>query len=150
LGWENDAGESLDYLESGRNYRLVLHYRCPTGLPPSAPVSVSFALLDTNGHVLINHRNDFTAELFEAIPPTGEFVCRVPKLPLAHGEYLLNLYVGTGRGPCDSLVDAARVVVQPGDFFGTGHLGDPSFCRTFVEASWDLRGGSDPPLAGKE
>jgi lipopolysaccharide transport system ATP-binding protein len=141
VSWEGPAGEQLRFLKSGQDCRLILHYESGAGGPPQSPVVVSFALLDLNGQVLLNHRNDFTAELFEGVPATGAFVCRIPKLPLAHGEYSLNLYVGTGSAACDRIRGATRVIVEPGDYFGTGHHGDPAFCKTLVEASWICRAG---------
>jgi lipopolysaccharide transport system ATP-binding protein len=137
--WENAAGERLPFLRSGQDCRLVLRYRCAAGGPPRMPVVVSFALLDANGQVIVNHRNDFTAELFENVSRTGAFVCCIPRLPLADGNYSLNLFIGTAGRPCDSIADAASVIVERGDFFRTGHGGDPAFCKTLLDASWGCR-----------
>jgi lipopolysaccharide transport system ATP-binding protein len=136
VDWAGPSGEPVRFLKSGQDCRFVLHYESAPGGPPQGSVVVSLALVDLNGQVLLNHRNDFTAELFERIPAAGAFVCRFPKLPLAQGEYSINLYVGTGPVACDRIRDAARVIVEPGDYFGTGHHGDPAFCKTFCEARW--------------
>ncbi|MDB5305835.1 MAG: transporter, ATP-binding protein [Gemmataceae bacterium] len=136
VAWENNSGDLLQNLRSGEDCRLILHYRCAATETLRSPVVVSFALLDVNGQVVMNHRNDFTAQVFESLPNTGRFVCEISKLPLAEGSYSLNLFVGTDNSPFDSLADVGVVTVERGDFFGTGHCGDPMFCKVFVDASW--------------
>jgi lipopolysaccharide transport system ATP-binding protein len=135
--WEDKDGRPIMVLRSGQDYSLVLDYTCPAGFRKE--VVVSFGILDLSGQVLLNHRNDFVSQVFSDIPPRGQFLCRIPKLPLARGNYVLNLYVGTASGPCDSIAGAACVTVEAGDYFGTGHPGDPAYCKTLMEGDWRLR-----------
>ncbi len=61
-----------------------------------------------------------TGEDFDRLPPGGQLVCRVPRLPLPPGTYLLDLNARVAGVQADRVRDAARLEVAPGDFFGTG------------------------------
>ncbi len=61
-----------------------------------------------------------TGQDFDKIPGQGRFVCRVPRLPLAPGTYLVDIMARALNHPTDKVFGAARLEVAPGDFYGTG------------------------------
>jgi homopolymeric O-antigen transport system ATP-binding protein len=138
LHWETYEGERVSVLRSGGNYKLVLAYECPD-CSSKNDVLVSFVIKDPSGFFLLLHQTNFSNQTFDQIPPKGLFVCRLPRLPLGAGEYLLNIFVGINEWPCDELNDAAKVTVEYGDFFGTGHPGRPTLCKVLVNCDWELR-----------
>ncbi len=138
LHLEDSNGQMISVLRSGEDSHLVFSYECPDGLSKKN-VIVSFAIKDSWGIVLLHHRTNFNNQNFYQIPPKGQFICQIPKLPLAPGEYSINIFVGINEKPCDLMEDAAKLTVEAGDFFGTGHQGMPALCRILVEGNWRLR-----------
>jgi lipopolysaccharide transport system ATP-binding protein len=137
LHWETLSGQVVPTLRSGEDYKLVLTYECPDGMPKNRAL-VCFGIKDHSGIFLILHQTNFTNQSFEEIPSRGHFICRIPRFPLAAGEYSFNLFVGTGDEACDSIEDGAMLTVEPGDFFGTGYPGRPALCRVLTECKWEL------------
>ena len=135
---ENSNGQIIPILRSGEDAWLVLSYECPDGLE-KRNVVVSFGIRDGRGVYLIHHRTNFSNQNFCRISPEGQFVCRIPKMPLAPGEYSVSIFVGINEETCDLIEDAARLTVEVGDFFGTGHQGMPEICQVLVEGDWELR-----------
>ena len=138
IHWETIEGENVDVLRSGGDYNLVLSYECPDGIAKD-DVVVSFGIKDRLGSFLLLHRTDFSDENFSSIPPQGAFRCRIPKLPLTAGEYVVNLFVGISERPCDSIENAAKLIVEYGDFYRTKHPGTPALCKFLIDCKWDLQ-----------
>jgi lipopolysaccharide transport system ATP-binding protein len=135
---EDSKGHVVPALRSGEDSYLVIGYECADG-SSKKNVVVSFAIKDSWGAVLLHHRTNFSNQNFLQIPPKGEFICRIPRLPLAPAEYSINIFVGINEEPCDLIEDAAKMNVEPGNFFGTGHQGWPTLCRILVEGDWNVR-----------
>jgi lipopolysaccharide transport system ATP-binding protein len=139
LHFEASDGSVTPVLRSGEDYNLVLGYACPDGRE-KRNVMVSFAIKDHLGTVLIHHRSRFSNQNFEVIPARGTFVCRIPELPLAEGEYSISIFVGfSNEEACDLVEDAARFSIEGGDFFGTGQQVPASFCRVLTKCNWEFR-----------
>jgi lipopolysaccharide transport system ATP-binding protein len=137
LHWERNGGQMVPALMSGEDYRLILSFRS-NGSSRMRDVLVSIAIHDLMGHPHLLHQTDFTNSNFSFEAFEGKFICKIPKFPLAEGEYTINIYVGIGEATCDSLNDAARIVVERGNFFGTNHPGRPHLCKTLKECFWEL------------
>lgn len=141
IHWETIEGENVDVLRSGGDYNLVLSYECPDGIAKD-DVVVSFGIKDRLGSFLLLHRTDFSDENFSSIPPQGRFRCRIAKLPLTAGEYVVNLFVGISDRPCDSIENAAKLIVEYGDFYRTKHAGTPALCKFLIDCKWELQSRS--------
>ncbi len=137
LHWERCNGQKVSTLSTGEDYKLVLSFQSH---PPSTwqNVLVSFAIYDPMGICYLLHQTDFTHSNFHLESSHGRFICRIPKFPLVEGEYTINIFVGIGTETSDSLADAARVIVERGDFFGTSHPGRPNLCKTLKECFWEV------------
>jgi lipopolysaccharide transport system ATP-binding protein len=138
LHWETSEGETVSMLRSGGDYKLVLTYECSDGLSQKN-IFASFGIKDHLGMFLLLHQTNFNNHDFRVVPGRGRFVCRILKLPLAAGEYSMNVFVGTNEEVCDGIEDAAMVSVEYGDFFGTGHPGAPTLCKVLTECHWELQ-----------
>jgi lipopolysaccharide transport system ATP-binding protein len=135
--WEDSHCQPTPILQSGGDYRYLLEYVCPDGLPKRR-VTCALLLKDAIGTPVLHHQSDFSGDDFEQIPPRGRFVCVVPQLPVAPGHYLINLHVGIGQTACDSIADADEIDIEFGDFYRTGQPPRPDICRTLVKCSWKL------------
>ena len=50
---------------------------------------------------------------------SGAIICRIPRLPLIEGHYLIDVGVSVNRGCADRIQAALEFAVGQGDFFGT-------------------------------
>ncbi len=132
--WQDDTGQNVGHLVSGKDYNLVLEYSAPKYI--DGKVQVSFALKDYQHNNLILHHSDFNDDDFESVPASGKFICQIPKLPLAQGRYLVNIYVGIDGVESDSINDASSIAVEYGNYFGTGHPGRPELCHYLSDCRW--------------
>jgi homopolymeric O-antigen transport system ATP-binding protein len=118
-----DAEFSLAYVSDGSDLRHV---------------SVEFVVSTMNGECILLLNNNMTGTEFRALPPSGWIRCSVRRLPLTPGQYSLNLYCTVDGILADWVQQAALLVVEPGDFFGTGHLPPASHGGVLVEQTWEI------------
>jgi lipopolysaccharide transport system ATP-binding protein len=82
--------------------------------------------------------NDLVGIEFSDVPERGKFVCHIDRLPLAAGSYSVNLYCTVNGTLADWVIDAARISVEQGDYFGTGRLTPPSHSKVLIPHTWNL------------
>jgi lipopolysaccharide transport system ATP-binding protein len=80
-----------------------------------------------------------TGQDFDKIPGRGSFVCRVPRLPLAPGTYLVDIMARALNHPTDKVFSAGRLEVAPGDFYGNGRSLQ-GVGTVLCDHSWRLEG----------
>jgi lipopolysaccharide transport system ATP-binding protein len=67
---------------------------------------------------------------------TREYVCRIPRLPLAPGLYHWNVLVSAGGRMQDHVYSAATLDVLPGDFYRTGQSTPSAGGAVLVDHDW--------------
>jgi lipopolysaccharide transport system ATP-binding protein len=87
---------------------------------PLKNVRVAVTVLDSLGSRIFATDTRLVNADFGELPPAGELVCAIPDLPLATGRYQLMLWAMVGDSVADHLEDAATLVVEEGNVFGTG------------------------------
>jgi lipopolysaccharide transport system ATP-binding protein len=147
LHFEHLDGSIAPVLRSGEDYILVLSYHCPDG-HQKRNVVVSFAIKDHLGTVLIHHRSNYSNQNFDVIPPRGSFICGIADLPLAEGEYSVDIFVAVSEEACDFVEGAARFSIEGGDFFGTGQQAHAAYCRVLKKCNWAFRSTVVAEIAG--
>ena len=75
-----------------------------------------------------------------SLTTVGSIRCRVPRLPLPAGHYVLNLMGASGGTPADWVQRACELTVAEGDFFGSGRRLPDSHQTVLVEQEWGLAG----------
>ncbi|MBM3301533.1 MAG: ABC transporter ATP-binding protein, partial [Deltaproteobacteria bacterium] len=126
---------------SGGDVEIRLHFEVRSGVA-AKNVLVGF-LLSTNldTPVFLQH-SGLTNTDFGALPARGVFVCRIPRLPLVPGRYLITFSVladrGVGGNYLDSVRNAAELQVVEGDFYGSGVLPNNPRAASLVDAAWHL------------
>ena len=138
--WVEDAqGRKLSSVLSGQATKLVATYELASGVVLQRP-AFSFALYTPHGAPVTQFGNGESGDVFAGpIPRSGRVECLIPKLPLNVGRYSINVLAVTGP---DSEVEdwvpaAASLVVEPGNFFGSGKL-SPSKFLFMVDHAWKL------------
>ena len=105
---------------------------------PAANVDISVGLFASRGEGSGFLGNALVGTDLGVLPKTGEIVCRLPRCPLLPGTYTLNLYCTINGIVADWIVEAARVDVAEGDYFGTGRLPTPGYGHTAVDHTWAI------------
>jgi lipopolysaccharide transport system ATP-binding protein len=108
---------------AGRPLEIALGYAAAR-LEPLKNVRVSLLVLDSLGTRVFAVDTRMVNADFAELAPAGELVCEIADLPLAAGRYQLNLWATVGDEVADHLEDAATLVVETGDPFGTGRSTD--------------------------
>lgn len=118
LSLRDQQGEPVAFGVCGQSLDVVLGYR--TDGREAKNASAWFWVRDYLGRQLLCFWSKLTNQDFESLPVEGRLVCRIPCLPLAPGSYIIDLAVTAGGNRADRIINAARLEVAPGDFFGTG------------------------------
>jgi lipopolysaccharide transport system ATP-binding protein len=108
------------------------------GTGPLRNVHISLAFYNSRGEGVAHLSNDVTGALFDNLPSSGTFVCDFSKLPLLPDTYTVNLYCTVSGVLADWVVNAARIYVIEGDYFGTGKLPPKGYGAIVVPHKWDV------------
>jgi lipopolysaccharide transport system ATP-binding protein len=87
--------------------------------------------------------NQIASETFPTVAQEGYWSCTVKKLPLAPGNYTLNLIVRQNDVIQDWIQEAATIAVEAGDFFSTGRIPPPTHGGVFIEQKWAANSAND-------
>lgn len=130
------AGREAETLKSGLDYVFEFGYVNELG-KGLENVIVSFAVLDENDQTILLLRTNFTDSNVTLNSHSGVVRCQLNCLPLANGIYRLPIYFAYRESEVlDYIQDAATIVVEGGDFFGTGNSGLPKKCKILTKAEW--------------
>jgi lipopolysaccharide transport system ATP-binding protein len=76
--------------------------------------------------------------VFESIPGTGVFRCRVPRLPFEGGVYRITIYCEVDGDVADWVNNASTLNVEPGDYFGTGRTNNEAQGHFLIMHRWEV------------
>ena len=142
ISLENQSG-AVDVPVTGEDLEIVLAYESSNG---NAIRNAGFAIgvYSVLGALVLQLQSDVAGTMHESIPPRGEIRCRIPRLPLPAGRYILNLMGATGGTPADWIQRAGELTVAEGDFFGSGRRLPDAHQTVLVEQSWSVVEAAEP------
>ena len=144
LGREDRAVSSA---VCGDPLTILLGYETADG-KPARNVDMDVAFYGSFGQLLFFCKVELGRGLFETLPPQGTVSCYIPRFPLNPGRYRFKLWCGVNGSVADRLEDAGELLVEAGDFFGTGNLPRKNADGiVMVEHNWDVcQEGREPIL----
>jgi lipopolysaccharide transport system ATP-binding protein len=80
----------------------------------------------------------YTGDSWAELPRRGSFLCRLPRLPLNTGEYVVSAAILADGRKADFLRDAAVLAVEALSFYGTGRHPEPIAATVLLDNSWEL------------
>jgi lipopolysaccharide transport system ATP-binding protein len=129
----NSNDKEIMSIITGQFVKIRVYYRLNKKL---RNVSVSIPFNSWTGE----NKTMFWTKLVDAnykeVIESGYFECTVVKFPLSVGSYLINIYADSNNTIIDWIQEAHEVVVENGDFFGTGKSIETSHQSVLVEHSW--------------
>jgi lipopolysaccharide transport system ATP-binding protein len=139
------GGRITDMPVSGENAEVVLSYTSPSGREIRNP-TFAVGIFTVIGNLIMQLQSDTSGNNFEALPPEGEVVVKLDRLPLPAGSYTLNLFASIGGETADWIQRAVEMTVAEGDFFGTGRTIGESHQTVLVDQEWASRPQSEDPV----
>jgi lipopolysaccharide transport system ATP-binding protein len=135
------TGKPVKTLKSGGDYTFTIG--CENFGRQIDDVVVSLDLYDEKERCVLLFRSNFTMEKLALRSTTGNVSCTVMNLPLANGPYTCSIFLShADLETLDCVEHAAQLIVEGGDFFGTGSMGLPSFCKVLTAAHWSSDAGN--------
>lgn len=131
-------GNELEYLATGQEIDFRIYYS--TRENNLQNVSVAIGLSSNAGGFVSMLGNGIAGDTFETIAREGYFACRIKKLPLMPGNYTAGLIVRSNEVILDWIQQAVTLVVEPGDFYGTGRMPPASHTGVLLEQEWSVNG----------
>jgi lipopolysaccharide transport system ATP-binding protein len=132
-----DAQGPVDVAVTGEDLEIVLNYESSDGQRIRG-AGFAVGVYTVLGSLVLQLQSDVAGANLTTIPPVGSIRCKVPRLPLPAGHYVLNLMGATGGTPADWLQRASELTVAEGDFFGSGRRLPDSHQTVLVEQEWSL------------
>jgi len=118
----------------GREAILDIHYSCRDNEVRSN-VDIAVGVRSLLDMPLLYLSTRVTGRVLDDVSGRGRVRCKIPKLPLEAGLYLLNVEVRCGNVRVDHIRSAAEVDVYDGDFYGSGTMS--TYGGIACEHAWD-------------
>ncbi|MFN0076449.1 MAG: ABC transporter ATP-binding protein [Prosthecobacter sp.] len=100
-------------------------------------VDVAIKLRNETGGVVTAFANIPTGQGRLAVTRRGYFECRWPKTLLRSGAYVCALYCAVDGDICDWMQDAFTIMIEDGDFYGTGVMLPRDHGDILCEHQWE-------------
>jgi hypothetical protein len=130
----NSQGLSVESVRSGEDVTVVLHYAVDEGCELQ---NVNFRIIwsDNFGNNVFILGTAYKHQNVPSVSGTGYVRCEIPRLPVAEGEYFMDIAcIVDTFVHIDNIEKAAKIQVLRGDYFGTGEsYKSPSM---YVDHSW--------------
>ena len=131
-------GNELEYLATGQETHFRIYYSSEDTSVQN--VAVAIGITSNSGGFVSMLSNQVAGDTFESIARDGYFTCKIKNLPLMPGNYTAGLIIRSNDVILDWIQQAVTIVVEPGDFYGTGRMPPQSHSGVLLEQEWTLNG----------
>jgi lipopolysaccharide transport system ATP-binding protein len=126
-------GNELEYLATGQDVDFRMYY---STVEPVQNVVVAIGINSNSGSFVSLLSSELAGMSIDSICEDGFFSCKIRKLPLAPGSYTASLIIRSSETILDWIQQAVTIVVEPGDFYGTGRMPPASHAGVLLEQEW--------------
>jgi lipopolysaccharide transport system ATP-binding protein len=133
-------GNELEYLATGQEIDFRIYYS--SNVTNVQNVEVGIGISSNSGAFVSMLSNQIAGDLFESIARDGYVSCKIKKLPLMPGNYTAGIIIRSNEIILDWIQQAVTIVVEPGDFYGTGRMPPQSHSGVLLEQEWSLNGST--------
>ena len=115
---EDSNGNALQSICTGMNMAFKLKFKADSNIEN---LIFRIQILDKDSSIISTLNNFHSSKVIKSM--NEDFIrCEIPRLPLLDGHYTLNLQCLENMNVADEIEDAARLVVEEGDYFNTGKI----------------------------
>lgn len=129
----SERDQPVGAVQTGDTFHLDFHYK---GERPLDDLSIAWNVRDELGQPLFRASSYDTNQEHQAFPAEGRVRCTVPRLPLVPGRYHATIEMRVHGVVTDYLQSAFVLIVEPGDFYGTGRVNSHS--PVLLDHRWQL------------
>jgi lipopolysaccharide transport system ATP-binding protein len=142
---EDTNGRNLQVVRSGQDIVFAFQYECEDiGRIQDLSMGLSLGYGDHN--LLSVFYNTYVGQPIDLSSNRGWIKCRVEKLPLAMGRYIVGARVFINSEEADWPRDGVgEITVEPGDFYGTGQTGHGSGAPLLLRGDWFVGNAQSGP-----
>ena len=137
VSFRDESGEFVSTASAGSDLDVVLTYEASDERPVDN-VSVLLMVDSASGQRLATISNDFSGDILRGLPPVGELVCRIGRLPLTSGTYVWSVKVRVGGGLADQVMDATVLSVDGSGFYATRRAPDVQAGPVLLDCRWEV------------
>jgi lipopolysaccharide transport system ATP-binding protein len=127
-------GNELEYLATGQDVDFRIYYS--TMETNVQNIVVAIGISSNSGSFVSLLSSELAGISIDSICKDGFFSCKIKKLPLAPGSYTASLIIRSSETILDWIQQAVTIVVEPGDFYGTGRMPPASHAGVLLEQEW--------------
>lgn len=133
-------GLKQNVLKSGEDYVFVMEYENLNLDKNFSNVVGSIAINDSREEIVLLVRSNFTNQNLNLPEQFGKIECHIKDFNLTTGAYSCTLFLSHGEAEIlDYIKSAVEILVEGGDFFGTGSIGLPTHCKVLTRADWKAK-----------
>ena len=136
----DESGAVTSEVIAGTDVSVKVRYARAKELPE---IDVIATLFNDQGVPMTSLSNRHLGVAYTEVFSTGEFTCRLPRLPLLPGSYRLAIALQCGGTNLDLVPNALMINVSGSDFFPSGRVPDPKFCTFLIDQEWAHSSASD-------
>jgi len=134
-------GAPIEAIQSGEDLQISVSYISKNS--DLNNIYMAIDIFEQTGQCMLSLCNVMVGTEFDSLPPNGRLCCRIERFPLSPGQYPITLFCRVNGDIADWVQQAALLSVEPGDFFGTGRLPQPTHGGALV-APWSRVPRVDP------
>jgi lipopolysaccharide transport system ATP-binding protein len=136
IWFADGAGNEVAMAMTGRELAVCFDY---TTREPLTMPDFAFTVYDAQGQAVAYFDTAFSGSGVAVRAGTkGSVNCVIHKLPLVAGAYTINTLIHRGGHYFDHVVGAARLLVEGGDYYGTGKLPPANYAPILIDHCWTL------------
>jgi lipopolysaccharide transport system ATP-binding protein len=135
--WFTDhEGNRLPTLTCGQSVHL--HIRVEPLSKSCRNLALAVGVTSPLGDGIIHLSTETSGLQIPQIDEPTNLICRIPRLPLRSGIYLMNFFLTSNGAVADWLQGAFKFQVEDADFYGTGKLPPEGYSTFLVDFSWEV------------
>lgn len=123
---------------SGGECRIILCYETKSSLSGNR-VNFIVSFRGENSKRLASCWSQLASREIDDLGNVGEVECRIPRLPLMPGQYVLDIGCQVGPGWSDMIYEAATLEVVSGHFYPSGRLPAGEMGECLMDYEWSKR-----------
>jgi lipopolysaccharide transport system ATP-binding protein len=134
----NDENINVSSVKTGDNITLACEYRMLKENIKPKDVFINIVIENSKKQRIFGLPSEVLDTDLTDLSTEGTFYCQIMRLPLVPGIYYISVALLLDRQLVDKVVDANKLVVMDGDYYGTQRLPLKSFGEICVDFSWGL------------
>lgn len=127
-------GASVFEIATGEDIMLNLIFQTVNSNESLKKVSIGFALEDSAGALILINYSEFYNKYYEG--NNFDIKAKLDKVPIGSGTYKVHVRITSSNEEIYWNKNIATLIINKGDYFGTGKYGEEYFCKNYHSFEW--------------